>query len=209
MVTVPVCEPCNQEKAKDEPYLRDFLTTDLYGYEHPDAQALFQRKVKRSIQHNSSDFARDARERNFPQPVFTPQGIYLGNVTAVPVEKARIDRVLALMVRGLVYHLQKQRIPQDYVFGVNLIKPEGVVDTIRNFAVLPHEEPFSWGEQVCECVFVQAADNPATMLWLLRFYRGVIFLVDTSPHGMEQPEETPETTSGGATGHEGSGTFYL
>jgi len=205
MVTVPVCEPCNREKSRDEPYLRDVLTTDRHGYEHPAAQALFQGKVRRSIRYNSSDFARDARAQATPRPTFTPEGIYLGNRMVVPVEKARIDRVLALLVRGLLFHLRERRIPRDYVFDVNLVKPESVVDTVRAFVVLPHRGPFVWGEQVCECVFIQAADDPAVTTWLLRFYRGVMFLVDTSLGGMEQPEETPGTTARGATGQEGNG----
>lgn len=164
MITVPVCEPCNREKSRDEPYLRDVLTTDRHGYEHPAAQALFQGKVRRSIRYTSSDFARDARAQASPRPTFTPEGIYLGNRMVVPVEKARIDRVLALMVRGLLYHLRERRIPRDYVFDVNLVKPESVVDTVRAFVVLPHHGPFAWGERACACIFVQAADNPATTL---------------------------------------------
>jgi hypothetical protein len=185
MITVPVCKQCNHEKSEHEAYVRDFLTVDLYGHEHPQAKALFEGKVQRSIQYKSSDLAQDARATHFPVPIFTPKGQYLGERTGILVEKARVEVVLTMMVRGLLYHLQKQRIPQDYVITVNLIEPTKVVETVQYVASLPHESPLSWGDQVCECIFVQAGDNPATTMWLLRFYRGVMFLVDTSPEGME------------------------
>ncbi len=184
MITVPVCFECNQAKSKDEPLLRDVLVTDLNGHEHPAAKELFQGKVKRSISRNQSEFARTARSDSYRQPFFDSKGVYIGNRLAVPVEKERIDRVLGMMVRGLLFHLNDQCIPQSYVISAHLIDAAKSEETIRNFVILPHQGPYSWGDGVCECVFTQAADSPATTMWLLRFYRGVLFLVDSSPDGM-------------------------
>jgi hypothetical protein len=185
MITVPVCFECNQAKSRDETLLRDMLVTDLNGYEHPAAQELFKGKVKRAIGRNQSELARAARSDAYRQFVFDSKGLYLGDRLAVPVERGRIDGVLAMMVRGLLFHLTKQHIPQNYVFTANLMDAAKSEETIKNFVLLPHQGSYSWGDGVCECIFTQASDNPATTMWLLRFYRGVLFLVDTSLHGMD------------------------
>lgn len=183
MITVRVCEPCNQEKSRDEPLMRDLLVADLYGFEHPAARELFQGKVKRAIATNRSEFAKLARERSFQQPVFDSKGVVIGSHVAVPVEEERVNRVLIKMVRGLLFHLTGERIPQEYAFGAGLIDARKVEETIQEFVLLPHQGPYSWGDGVCECVFMQAGDNPALTLWLLRFYRGKMFLIDTAPEG--------------------------
>lgn len=184
MITVRVCEPCNQEKSRDEPLVRDLLVTDLHGYEHPAARELFAGKVKRSIATNRSEFARLALERSYLQPVFDNKGIVVGNQVAVPVEADRVNRVLIKMVRGLLYHLTGERIPQEYALDVSLIDASRVEETIQEFVVLPHQGPFSWGGGVCECVFMRASNSPAFTVWLLRFYGGKMFLIDSAPEGV-------------------------
>ncbi len=141
--------------------------------------------MKRSIGYKSSELAKDARATQFRVSMVTSQGTYLRDEAAILVEKARVDRVLTMIVRGLLYHLKKQRIPQDYLISVSLVERSKVVETVEYVAALPHQGPFSWGDGVCECILVQAADDPAMTMWLLQFYRGAMFLVDTSPEVVE------------------------
>jgi hypothetical protein len=58
MVTVRVCLECNQAKADDDVYLRDFLVADFAASPTPAAETLFRGEVRRSIRRNSSEVGR-------------------------------------------------------------------------------------------------------------------------------------------------------
>jgi hypothetical protein len=58
MITVPACDQCNNKKSLDDDFLRDLITTDLYGSQSPIAQEILKGKVLRSVQRNSSELWR-------------------------------------------------------------------------------------------------------------------------------------------------------
>jgi len=52
MVTVLVCEDCNNEKSMNDSYFRDLLAIDLQTSEHQVAKTLFKNKILKAVQKN-------------------------------------------------------------------------------------------------------------------------------------------------------------
>jgi hypothetical protein len=75
LVTVPVCASCNNEKSRDDDYLRDMLVIDIDNTHHPEAQALLKGKVIRSMRKNRSVIARDVCAKSVIRPMLTMGGV--------------------------------------------------------------------------------------------------------------------------------------
>jgi hypothetical protein len=113
-VIVPACRSCNQAKARHEDYLRDFLALDYRSSQSPITQTLFSQKVWRSLHRNSSELVRTALQTADLAPLYTREGIYLGEYPQATVDDTRLSSMLGMMVRGLYYDARKQRLPDDY-----------------------------------------------------------------------------------------------
>src|SRR5262245_25214355 len=79
MVTVPSCRSCNEGKAVDDTYLRDWLAIDIENSRHPAANELLRGSVGRAAQRNQSDLVRDIRSKSTIEAWTTMGGIYLGH----------------------------------------------------------------------------------------------------------------------------------
>lgn len=180
LITVPVCRPCNEEKARHESYFRDLLVVDLATHKHPEARAVFTGPMRRAIGRNQSRLALEARRNPLFRSLVTPQGLYLGEYPAVIMDDAAVNCVLTMMARGFLYNLSKDRIPQDYVFEINRIDPFKTRETIEVFLPLRSYDSAMWGNNVCGYMLTQASDNPGTTMWLIWFYGGqAMFLINT------------------------------
>ena len=116
-IIVPACQPCNNQKAVDDSYVRDLLVADIACDGNPTVRALLP-AVIRSAEKNWSDFARVARRESRIEAVHSQGGIYLGHYLGVPITWERLKRYFILVVRGLYWHASNERLPDDYVFGV-------------------------------------------------------------------------------------------
>lgn len=95
LVTVPTCKDCNRRKGANDTFLRDFLTCDLEGYDHPHAKDLFEGKVTRSIGRNRSELAKIVRQRpKKPLLVRTPSGLIIGEAVEVILPDDRISSII-------------------------------------------------------------------------------------------------------------------
>ena len=75
MIVVEACQECNSLKSKDDDYLRDYLVTHLSTYEQEVPKRLFEGKMSRSIQRNSSSFAKEIKtSKTTNTPFFLERG---------------------------------------------------------------------------------------------------------------------------------------
>ena len=188
LITVPACLGCNQEKALNDEYLRDLVTTDIYGNQSPIAKEIFNDKVVRSSRSNRSLMAREFLSGARFEPFYTKGGVYLGDFPSATVDPQRITTIFATMAQGLYYDHRRHRIPSNYIFEVLRYHPwdfKGVYESLNSQLHL--NGPRILGD-VFGCAYVSAQEDPPTTLWLMWFY-GMFFI---SVSAMSPPLEGDE-----------------
>jgi hypothetical protein len=180
MVTAPVCLKCNQDKARDEQYLRDVLIVDIFSSEHPMARTIFEGEMTRAREHNRSEVARDAQDARM-EPLHTQGGIYLGHYPTMPLDWERVSRTISAMIRGLYWQLRRETFPQGYSTSVTRIHPWDVQTVWEAIGASHFNGPYRLGNGVFECVMQVVSEDPGMTRWLLRFYRNYVLLVTTKP----------------------------
>lgn len=165
MVTVPACDPCNKRKGEDEEYLRDVLVSDIWCSDHPVAKVLLEGKVSRAIQRNCSDFAKAVQQHSVQRPLYTPGGIYLGDIPAVRIDSERFRSAISMIVRGLYHKLMKQAIPDGYAFDIRRIPRLNAAELWGMMLEKKANGPFNLGD-VFDCLFLYAIEDPGATSWL-------------------------------------------
>lgn len=174
LITVPVCPDCNNnKKSKDDDYLRDFLTVDIFGNQNPIANNIFRSKVKRSIQRNSSVLFRNFTEKLHDEPYYTSGGVYLGKLPSIPIDLEKINTIFSTMVKGLFFHHNKLRIPGNYITKVMSHEPWHFDDL---WNCLNAKRPRLFGE-VFGYGYTSLVEDQFTTIWLMWFYNRVLFSV--------------------------------
>jgi len=194
MVTVPVCQPCNIEKSKNDDYLRDMLIVDIHCSDHPVAKALIVGKMKRAMQSNRSKIARDAVKSLRLAPTFTTGGIYLGDFPSMPLEWERANEIYKTIARGLYFKLRGQRFPAGYSFEVRRFDPWYTNQLFGELKAMGANGPYTLG-QVFACWFVYAAEDPGVTWSLLQFYGGMVISVSTEPVATSEVILLPERSA--------------
>jgi hypothetical protein len=194
MVTVPVCDECNNEKSKHDDYLRDMLVVDAESAESSEAQTLVSGKVTRSASKNLSAVIRAAKEKGKFEAVHSPGGIYLGHGYTFPLEGERVNHIFSLMVRGLYYKLTGLYLPQDCKFDVRRLTSPEFSEYWEMLKKIGYNGPYRLGNDVFTCIFIYAAEEPAVSQWWLWFYNSICVFVTTAPANYDVETLTPTTT---------------
>jgi hypothetical protein len=181
MVTVPVCEPCNNKKSKNDSYLRDLLVMDLHCSEHPVAKVLMKGKVIRSARSNHSEVARAAREAR-PKAKYSINGLYLGHYPSFPMDGVRLNESFATIVRGLYYRLRRIRLRDDYCFKISRVDSLHLHEAYEEMLKMKANGPYVLAN-VFGCLFVYVAEDPHMTSWLLWFYGGFVLQIYSYPKG--------------------------
>jgi hypothetical protein len=180
LITVPACDACNLSKSNDDNFLRDLLAIDFEGGQSRSAQLLFSTKISRSAQRNRSELLRYVAGAAKEESFYTRGGLYLGEVYKAPLDEGRMTTLFARMCRGLLYYATNQRIPDSYRFWVvrhHYWEQREILNFIKEFKLLG---PFPQGD-VFGSICAQAEEDPFACIWLLGFYRKVIFSVASAP----------------------------
>lgn len=181
MVKVPACKSCNQAKAKNDAYLRDMLAIDFRTARHPIAQDLLAGPVRRSVERKQSVVIRAAVEANLPpEPLYTPSGLYMGHYVPFPLDGDRLKQIFFTIVRGLYYHIHKQRLPLDCRFEGGYPTAEGAKEMFEWF-LQRGAQPVVMGENVFGCMYIYAEEVPTRTTWLMWFYNSIAYYVETWP----------------------------
>ena len=110
MITVRACNECNVLKSKDDDYLRDYLITNLSTYKQEVPQRLFAGKMARSMQRNSSSFAKEINTSKITDTPFFSNGERLSEVY---FDLSRLRDILERIVKGLFCYTKAKRIPDE------------------------------------------------------------------------------------------------
>jgi hypothetical protein len=105
-----VCSDCNNdEKSKDDSFLRDLLVTDKDSQGSSTARLIRSEKYESSVRQNKSELNRDYLLNATKQPILTEGGIYVYG-QRFSVEKSRLIRIFKRIITGLSYSLLNLRI---------------------------------------------------------------------------------------------------
>jgi hypothetical protein len=182
LVTVEVCEECNNKKSLNDSYLRDLLVMDDQCSAHPVARELMGGKVIRSAKSNRSEIARLAINNASLKPRFTSGGLYVGHYLSFPINGERLNQTFQTMVRGLYYRLRKIPLPDDYTFQIRRVDPLHVQEAFNEMKKLGANGPYVLGD-VFGCMFIYTAEDENMTHWLLWFYGGFVLTVLTHRTG--------------------------
>jgi hypothetical protein len=174
LITVPACRECNQAKSKNDEFLRDLVTSDIYGHQSPIAKAIFNDKVVRSSRNNRSLMAKEFLPRVSLEPFYTKGGVYLGHFPSATVDPERITTIFSTMARGLYYDHRRERIPSNYSFEVLRYHPWDFKNVYDSLSKMHLNGPRVLGS-IFGCAYVSAQEDPPTTLWLMWFY-GTFFI---------------------------------
>ncbi len=180
-VIVPVCDPCNSRKARDDSYVRDLFTADIACDGNPTVRAVLP-TVFRSIKKNWSDFGRVAISQGHIKAMHSPGGIYLGHYPSVPVEWKRVNRFFRMVARGLYWKKFEKRFPDGYTFEVRRLYASAFSDLFRHVMENGGNGPHAIGEGVFGCAFMMAEEDPFITYWLMWIYESIFITVATGPH---------------------------
>lgn len=178
LMTVPACFECNNRKSRDDEYLRDVLTLDLFGNQHPIASHIFSTKVLAAQRRNSSEVVRTVLLHHRPEALYTRMGVYLGDAVSAPIDEARMIGIFTRIVRGLYYDARRQRIPDQYVFDLRRYHLWEFDNVWSLFSRLHVHGPKSLGS-IFSAAYVYAQEDAFSTWWLLLFYERVLVSVST------------------------------
>jgi hypothetical protein len=188
-IKAPACRSCNQEKAKFDAALRDYLIFDIVGSQHPEARALFNGKLFRALKGNHSELARIVKFRGELKRLYSRGGVYLGDYPMATFDHQPIKQALAYIARSLYWHARGQRLPDHYQMTIGRIDLLQTKQTWQEFKQSPHVFELYMGRSVFACMMKMATEDPFTTISILGFYDGVLFVVTT-----EAPSEADEAS---------------
>jgi hypothetical protein len=192
-MTVLCCSACNRAASLDDEYFRLNLTLrDDIGQE-PDIVEIIP-AVLRSLQHPEApglraDFLRSVHNAT----VTTPAGLFLGSRLAYNVDLDRLGRVPSRIVKAMFRRQRGFRLPDAYevctcaAAGLRDVGRELAGEIHKFFTPLINTQPVSVGRVFSYWVAFDAND-PNISVWLMLFYRRVVFISFTIPRGAKPAE---------------------
>lgn len=156
---VPACDACNREKSELEHYLTTILP---FGGLHPDARANLKSMVPKRLKKNVKLHASLAES-------------YTGD--RIPLESGRIERLLVLIVKGLLWHHWGAILGADDCAAATVLRAAGAAQLDYVLSKLnPRDRVFrNLGESTFIYEGFQTVDSPKSTLWRFLVYGGLCF----------------------------------
>lgn len=200
-LTVPACRRCNETASKDDEYFRTTLAMREDVFDDPAIQGLMP-TIARSFENPRAPGMRRAiAKSSLIVDAFSKGGIYLGKKPAMRVDLNRLNRVASRIVKALFYHFHDDtKLPSNY---------RAHAHQIDSFKAMPNEEAdrclatcqqvlensplYLFGEWVMACWWLPTDLDPLSTIWILVFFRRVLFIGMTTPAVDVPPGAEPMT----------------
>jgi hypothetical protein len=144
----------------------------MFDLSHPQKQAVFAGPVLRSLKQHPG-WINNMLFKSKVMPMWSPSGLWLGNVPVFELDLERFQRSLLKIVRGLYFLIRKSPFPPGgrIIFAGKLnTRTQPLIASIEEH-LFP--QTFSFGDDVFEWRFSQSKDG--ITMWKLMFYRSVVF----------------------------------
>ena len=176
LITVPSCFACNSSFSKDDEHLRDVLSFREELSDNPFVEKQIESIFRGFDRSQSQGYLNYLHSRMGEEAVRTTSGIYLGLKATFNVDLTRIERVLRRITKGLYRHCFRNKLMEGceaHVYTLEYflsLEPEHdrifrsiFQNNLANeewFVVVPNG--FEYKQK--------ALQNPATTVWMFRFY---------------------------------------
>jgi len=187
LITVPACEKCNGQAAKDDEYFRLTLALRADVYDHPQVQQLLPiiwRSLKRP---ESAKFAKAFGQSIGPVRLMTRSGIDLGYKPGYKPNFERLHRVAARVVKGLFFHVRGSRLPDThstcaYAEPASVIEDRNVLNEIlRMTQIVRQGRPTTIGDSIFTYWHYTVSDEADSVMWVFEFFEKILFIGWTCP----------------------------
>ena len=174
---VPACEDCNTGKSKLETYA---LTIFPFGSRHQDAQAYAAKNLPRRLRQNPSLKREIAKGTT---KVWERQGDIVLPTSAIPVDDARINSLLVMIVRGLFMHEFGFALHKNWDAKVTMFEAEVEANIMNQAKTLLGPNPVFVTRNFGRGTFVYEGGNSSIMrnlsVWQFTLFGGLLLADDT------------------------------
>ena len=144
--------------------------------DHIPPKVIFLQKTKiyKSLSRPEAKwFRKEIVESMQPVELTTPSGIFLQKTMQLPLDRKRIDGMIKKIIRGLYYYETKHILPLQNKINVLLIqKLDKHIISIAKLMTI--EKVF--GDETFKYRWLQFTDEQNSTMFLMSFYKSVIFL---------------------------------
>lgn len=174
LITVPCCQSCREGWSTDDEYFKTIILTSMNLKGDGRAKAQLKSAARALTKPNKVGFAMLIKQSMIKVDIQTKAGIIIGQQPALKYDRARIERVLNRIVRGLFFKENSVPVPAD-------CKVESFIDQFGKDANATHESasfpPAKWAAgKMFLYTYLKAEDNPNISVWLGAFYERVSFI---------------------------------
>lgn len=186
LVVVPACSDCNTGASKDDEYFKTMVVLKDGSGLHPEARAITGSVLRALQMPKKAAYSKYILSALQLKSLRSKGGLYLGRVPTVDVDLARLDRVVARVVRGLYWHHFAERLPTDCQVvawsesGLVAMDAEALGQVSSMVGRLRSGDQHQLGRGVLGYWYGTAEVQYASV-WLLEFYGDVRFLGLTIP----------------------------
>lgn len=186
LITVPACERCNKSYDQDDEYFRAFVVTR--AFQDPTGRKMWDEKIVASTLKRSPRLKKALVDSLRRVEFKSPAGIYLGDGHEIGFKRARVDRIVEKIVRGLYRHHLGRRLRSKSAFDIHF-NPKFKSLRDAGFLEIFEAAPlFRIGDgKVVQYRFEYVRESPERSIWLLLFY-------GTTPVAVLVNAEAPETS---------------
>jgi hypothetical protein len=172
LITVPVCERCNNGASNDDEVFRNELSIMAGSFGESAKAAERLQPTMRGIRRNKATLARLVTQAQLVER-YAPSGLYLRHGYAVPVVPGLQQRVITRIVRGLYWHHFETRFAPDAQITLVFIdkgKPHWQ-EALNTFQRLQLRHVVIGDGGTFQYLYGRANDDPAFSVWLLIFFK--------------------------------------
>ena len=185
IVLIPACAKCNNnDKSKDDEYLRDYLVTDIHTSNHHIAQSIFHSKFLSAVRQNKSALAREVTKSASQEPFYSKGGIYLGEAVSGNFDGERMRRIFCRITHGLYFKVRRKRIPDSYVCRAERWTADDFNKLWPKLQEVGFNGPYECGD-VFRCIMLYADEDEFITTWWLWFYDQMCIRVVIAPEGFD------------------------
>jgi len=185
LITVPACERCNRQAAKDDEYFRLTLVVRADVSEHPQVIRLLPIVMRSLARKEGVGFSRSIGKSLRRVNAVTKSGILLGPQPGIDVSLNRLNNVAKRIIKGLFYRERGFRLPDTHIAdafqesGIRLDR-DGWSE-LQRMASIAMQSPPKTIAGVFEYWFANVDDDPNSIFGVLRFFGRVVFIGWTGP----------------------------
>jgi hypothetical protein len=192
LIVVPSCSACNVGSSKDDEYFKTMLVLKERSGDHPEAMALRASVFRGLAMPAKTGFRRRLLRAMRWVALRSRAGLHLGDAPAFDVDLARLDRVVARVIRGLYWHHHDRvRLPfgcEVLVWAETGLQALSTSDlrALREDLIRPclAGPAYTVGRGVLRYWYARS-DTTHVTGWILEFYGDVRFIGATRPEAAQ------------------------